>query len=108
MDIEVKVDKEAVERAVATAIIQSTIGDKISEVVTKLMKDAMEPAGYNKAPGILHSVVVTQATEICRKVFVEEYSDKVREMVREKITDELVQKIIDKTWQVWIEKSERW
>jgi hypothetical protein len=108
MDIEVKVDKEAVERAVSAAIVQSAIGEEITKVANALMKDAMAVGSYGKPDGVLRRVVEAEMTEICRKVFLEEYTEKVTEAVRQLVTDDVINSIVAKAWGEWIGRRDRW
>lgn len=109
MDIEVKVDKEAVEKAVAAAIVQSSIGDRITAITDELIRDAMKEARYgNDKDGVLRAVVYAEMTNICRKVFLEEYTEKVTEAVRQLVTDDVINSIVAKAWGEWIGRRDRW
>jgi hypothetical protein len=113
MDIEVKVDKEAVERAVSAAIVQSAlapcvISSPIAKGANALMKDAMAVGSYGKPDGVLRRVVEAEMTEICRKVFLEEYTEKVTEAVRQLVTDDVINSIVAKAWGEWIGRRDRW
>lgn len=87
--MEINLDKEAIERAVTSAIVQSAIGDKIKVAVNKLLSD------YNSPIELACRDVVRQITI---QTLNTEFGDKIREAVKAKMTDELASKMVMKLW----------
>lgn len=97
MDIEVKVDAEAVERAVTAAIVQSSIGKNLTAAVEKVMNEAMQDSGYGRNAGIIISVVQAEVRTMVKAVIEAEFADIMKAKIREAITDERIQSVVEKT-----------
>lgn len=101
MDIRVDIDAEAVNRQVSDAIIKSALGKKLVEAVDNAVRSVVD--GSYTSNSIVQSVV---REEIRRHIGAilneEEFSTRVREVVREQLethlTDTVLQSMFEKLW----------
>lgn len=92
--MEVNIDKEAIERAVVSAILDSAIGEKIRLAVEKLLK----PEGYGK-PSPIEEAVEKVIKETAIRFINTNHAEQIKKAVQERLTDETVNKFVDRFWQ---------
>ena len=87
--MEIKVDPEDVNRAVAEAIIKSALGTHLEEAITKHLKEAID--GYNSPVKHLCTEHINTAI---RKVLEDKYHDRIVAEVAERLSTEHVETIV--------------
>lgn len=88
--MEFNIDKAAVERAVADAIVGSAIGDKMKKAVNELLAKQWDNP--------IDKGVAAVIAEVSLQVIRDEYAGKVREAVRAKLEEETVEKFVGQFW----------
>lgn len=93
--MEVKLDAEVVERAVADAIVNSAIGAQIKQAVNDTLK-----AWDSPIRGAINRVIA----EIALKIVREEYEPQIREAVKAKMQEETVDAFVGIFWEAVIKR----
>jgi len=99
MDIKIDMDKDTINQEIASAIIQSVLGDHIKEAIQFTLNKADSPYANS-----VQKVVEIEVATIIKNLLQNEYHDKLKEAVRQRITDEVVQKVIGAAWDCFFEK----
>ena len=94
--MEIKVDANVVEQAVAEAIVKSAIGAKIQAAVAGLLSKSWN----NPIDDALEKVIA----EVALKCIREEYGDLIRAKVKEKMADECLDNFVQKLWDKVLEQ----
>ena len=95
MDIEVKVDPEHVEKCVSEAIVKSAIGGHIK----KALEDILKSESWNNP---FRSAVSSEVHRTIVKLVEDDYSDRIRIMVRKQMTEAVLNDVINKAMKAWI------
>lgn len=94
--INVNIDPEQVNRAVADAIIKSAIGEQldktIKEEVDRLSRSYDNP---------VQKVVQAEIRDAITKTVHEQYAEKIKAMVAEKVTEQFTEELFDKLWRAF-------
>ena len=93
MNIDVKIDSDAINRAVTDAIINSALGAEIE----KAIKDVITAAG-RPWDSPIKKVVERFVNEIVYDILSKEHQEVLRTKVRELITDELLTELVHQAW----------
>jgi len=97
MELNVTIDKEAVEQQVIRAITESAIGDEINAAINDALK---KPERYGVA--LIEGAVKQVVTEIIRGTIAStlrdnnEFKERVRKIVEDETTDDVLRVIITK------------
>ena len=90
MDIKIDLSPEQIQEHVTKALVESAIGKRIVSAIEETMK----PGWNQKDP--LKDAISAQASLIIMELVREEYSEKIKEVVRARITDELIEQTTSK------------
>jgi len=97
MDIQVQIDKKAVEAQIVQAVMASALG----EHVDKAVKKAFEAPGFSRSSFV--ETAIQQALYDCiRSIAVQEvdkFKDLIKAKVSEKLTDDVVDSFVSKAWE---------
>jgi len=99
MDIKIDMDKDTINQEIASAIIQSVLGDHIKDAIKSTLDKMDSPYGNT-----LQKVVELEVTAVIKNLLHEEYQDILKEAVRQHITDEVVSKVIKAAWDAFFDK----
>jgi len=90
----IQIDAKIVEDAVAKAIVDSAIGEKIKKSVEDLLKQSWD----NPIDTAIKRVV----TDVALKIVQVEYHNKIAETIKAKVTDETIDEFVKAFWDtVW-------
>jgi len=93
-EIQVKVDAEAINRTVADAIIRSSIGEKMKEVID------VEVAKWSKTyDNPMAAIVKSEISQEVTRLVREEYGEKLREYVAARVTEDFTKDLLDRIWE---------
>jgi hypothetical protein len=99
MELNINLDPEAINKAVAEAILHSAIGEKLNKAINA------EVGKFTKAyDNPLSPIIQAHIRDEVLALISDEYADKVKVLVREKLTDELIQKMVDAMWEAFTSK----
>lgn len=100
MQLEVKIDQEAVQQQLVQAIFDSAIGTEIQKAIDKSLK--AQSSHWNAATIVEDAVRTALGDEIRRQVIamVETKRETIRVQLEEKLTDELISKMTNAAWDV--------
>lgn len=88
--MEIPIDKAAVETAVAQAIVQSAIGDKIDKAVRDCLGKTWENPLDKAVEQVVREVALQQVRDL--------YSEKIAATIKAKLTDEAISAFVDSFW----------
>lgn len=94
MQIDVKVDPEAVEKAIVDAVIQSALGPQIAEAIKRSMTQTVGDS-WNRKTIVQHAVdeeIKRVVSAIVRET-VDAKTEEIRKQVQERMTEEVVRKL---------------
>lgn len=93
--MELKIDPQDVNKIVAEAVLNSTIGDAIKAAVQKAVTELQ--TSYDNP---LESVIRSHIADITREVLNKEHGDAIRERVKEALAAKLSNEFIDRVCEV--------
>lgn len=89
--MEVKIDKEQIEKYLATALLDSALGDHIETAINDCLKER-----YSSNNVVAVAVRSAVSERIKRMVGEGELAQKIEYSIRQKLDDELLEKLITK------------
>lgn len=92
-EINVSIDPEQVNKAVAEAIIQSTIGEELERIISREVEKLSR--SYNNP---IEGVVQRQVELAITTTIHDNYAVKIRELVAEKVTEKFTDDLFEKLW----------
>lgn len=98
---DIKIDKEAIEKQVADAIIKSSIGAEIEAAI----KD--QCSSYRLGNAIKSAVEKKIETVIANLLSTEPYAQQIRNAVTELLTQESVSEVSRKAWDALLDRMNR-
>lgn len=99
--INVTIDAEQVNNAVASAIINSAIGGSIKQAVLDCLK-----TGYG-SNNVIETAVKNQVAISVRDIVRDDFEDTIKKFVKEQMTDDVLMKIWDKGFGRFIRDFEK-
>ncbi len=97
MDIKVDISPEAINKAVADAIINSAIGEELDRVI----KDQVSKLGRSYDNPI-EAVVKNEIGDCIREVVRTQFIEQIRAMVAEKVTEKFTSAMFEKMWEAFV------
>ena len=100
MQLEINLDKAAIEQQVVTSIIESAIGAQIEGAIKKAMES--RPGGYGDPRNIVDFAVQNVVQQKIREIAIQIINSKaedIKKIVAEKMTDEVIKGFCDKAWE---------
>lgn len=94
MDIKIDINPEQINQAVVDAIIGSSIGVQIKDIVEKKVQEL-----GNNFNNPIQKVVDQEIRNIIYKLLQSEYQEKMKDMVRQKMTDDTLNSVISKAFE---------
>lgn len=103
MQIEVNIDKAAVEAQVASSIINSAIGAQMQDAITKALTEKSGPYGDQKT--LVQRSVEGALSDKIRQVAIgaiEARSDEIREQISALLTDDVLRGVTEVAWKTMV------
>lgn len=102
MNLEIKIDSEAVQAQLVSAITNSAIGEQIQKAITKVLTE-YHGSGFGDRKTIIESCVYEALVNVIRdhiNQMIDERKDEIRQKISESLTDETLKTITDKVWEL--------
>ncbi len=93
MEIEVNVDPKQINEMVPKAILESAIGERLTEAVQREVKKLSMSFDNPLQP-----VVAAEMRIIMLAILRDEYAEQIRELVRQKLSEDFTSRILEKAW----------
>jgi len=94
MDIKVDINAEDVNKAVITAIINSSFGSNLKDSIDTVIKKFGSSSYWDSA---LTKTIENNIYDIIRKNIVDNYSDKIKEQIAKHLTPDFISEIVRKS-----------
>lgn len=88
-DLKISVDPASVNEFIAKKLLESTLGDRLNELVEQAIKDM---GSYSSNP--LKSAISAEINKALVEYVREKYSEKIKAFVDEKMTDEFISSMV--------------
>lgn len=100
--IEVNISGEEIQSYLVQAILDSTLGDKVKEVVEDAIRSLTKSVTWRDGP--LEKAIRSEVQKILMVMIREEYQEKFRTAIREQLTDEMVFKLVSAAAAAYLNK----
>ena len=100
MELNLNIEPEQINKAIAEAVTKSAIGVELNRVINE--KVAQLSRSYDNP---IKAVVDGLVNEAVRKAVSENYSEQIKKYVAEKMSESFMQEIIDKLWMTWYDSK---
>ena len=89
MDIKIDLNPLDIEQAVVTAVIDSSLGEAIGEIVQR----EIDELSQSRSRGVLAQAIQQEVRKIVLCVLRDEYAEKIRDAVRSLLSDAVVDRV---------------
>lgn len=101
--MEIKIDKEAIEREVTAAIVNSAIGEQLEKQINAHLAKRHPYDRETVIETAVREVVTAEVKAMCQQLLANR-RDNVRNLIAQKLTDDFMLKVIESMWDFVSEK----